>query len=193
MAKAKFEFTLKSGAQCVLDGEYTATMGRNIVDSDGYKVDLGPEVKTQSRLTAYVDGKKVDETIFAEFWRLIDSPRFKGAKKIWGLIINIADPEVAKKYENWVAELIDAGTSDEVKAFNAAEAQKELAKKIKNAQALIAKAEKQDKIRTAKETRAYLRNLNNVMNEGGEGYLPHLVTLEEYEDAKQFLQENGTR
>lgn len=81
-------------------------------------------------------------------------------------------------------------TDEDVKAFKAAEAEKELQRKIKMAKRTIEKAEKQDKIRTAAETRKYLRNLNNVLNEGGEGWLPKLVTLEEYEEAKNFLKEH---
>ena len=191
MAKSVFEAKSKITGKIIrLEAEYHAYMGRQIVDADGIKVDVGPEVKTTSSMVAFVDGKKYDNCSDVAFWRLIDVNEPVQGKKIWGLKIGFSQPEDVANYEKWVAELIEAGTDEDVKAYRAEEARKELSRKIKRAQRTIEKAEKQDKIRTAKETREYLRNLNNVLNEGGEGWLPKLVTLEEYEEAKKFLAEN---
>lgn len=165
-------------------------MGRKIADADGIKVDVGPEIKITSEMVAYVNGAKYDTCRNENFWRLINIDKPMRGKKIWGLQIGFSQPEDAANYEKWIADLIEAGTDEDVKAFKAAEAEKELQSKIKIAKRTIEKAEKQDKIRTAKETREYLRNLNEVLNEGGEGWLPKLVTLEKYEEAKKFLAEN---
>lgn len=191
MAKSVFELTSKiTGKTIKLEAEYHAYMGRKIADADGIKVDIGPEIKVKSEMVAFVNGIKYDTCRDENFWRLIDVDKPMRGKKIWGLQIGFSQPEDAANYEKWIADLIEAGTDEDVKAFKAAEAEKELQSKIKIAKRTIEKAEKQDKIRTAKETREYLRNLNEVLNEGGEGWLPKLVTLEEYEEAKKFLVEN---
>ena len=190
MAKSVFELTSKTTGKTIkLEAEYHAYMGRKIADADGIKVDVGPEIKITSEMVAYVNGTKYDTCRDKNFWRLTDIDKPMRGKKIWGLQIGFSQPEDAANYEKWVADLIEAGTDEDVKAFRAAEAEKELQRKIKMAKQTIEKAEKQDKIRTAKETREYLRNLNEVLNEGGEGWLPKLVTLEEYEEAKKFLAE----
>lgn len=191
MAKSVFEVTSKiTGKTIRLEAEYHAYMGRKIADADGIKVDIGPEVKITSEMVAFVNGAKYDTCRDENFWRLIDVDKPMHGKKIWGLQIGFSQPEDAANYEKWVAELIEAGTDADVKAYRAEEVKKKLAIKINNAHKTIEKAEKQDKIRTAAETQKYLQNLNNVLNEGGEGWLPKLVTLEEYEEAKRFLAEN---
>lgn len=191
MAKSVFEVTSKiTGKTIRLEAEYHAYMGRKIADADGIKVDIGPEVKITSEMVAFVNGAKYDTCRDENFWRLIDVDKPMHGKKIWGLQIGFSQPEDAANYEKWVAELIEAGTDADVKAYRAEEVKKKLAIKINNAHKTIEKAEKQDKIRTAAEAQKYLRNLNNVLNEGGEGWLPKLVTLEEYEEAKRFLAEN---
>lgn len=190
MAKSKFEWTLTTGAKCVIEAEYTAQMHRKIADADGIKVDIGEEVYAEHKAIAYVDGKKVGECRYQDFWKLYDSTRTKGVKMISGLPVGFSDMAKAKEYADWATKLVDDGSTDDVKAYRAAEAKKKLEKEIKKARAIIENAEKQDKIRTAAETQKYLRNLNNVLNEGGEGWLPKLVTLEEYEEAKKFLASN---
>ena len=191
MAKSVFELTSKiTGKTIKLEAEYHAYMGRKIADADGIKVDVGPEIKITSEMVAYVNGAKYYTCRNENFWRLIDIDKPMRGKKIWGLQIGFSQPEDAANYEKWIADLIEAGTDEDVKAFKAAEAEKELQSKIKVAKRTIEKAEKQDKIRTAKETREYLRNLNEVLNEGGEGWLPKLVTLEEYEEAKKIISQD---
>lgn len=58
MAKSKFEWTLTTGAKCVIEAEYTAQMHKKIADADGIKVDIGEEVYAEHKAIAYVDGKK---------------------------------------------------------------------------------------------------------------------------------------
>ena len=41
---------------------------------------------------------------------------------------------------------------------------------------------------TLKEYKAWAKNYNNVVNEGGEGYIPDLPTTESYEAAKMYIE-----
>ena len=77
--------------------------------------------------------------------------------------------------------------ADYVNTENAEKAEAER----KSAEHIIAKAEKEikahGKLMTAKEIRVWNENYNNVMNEGGEGYIPSHVSQEEYERAKKVI------
>ena len=63
--------------------------------------------------------------------------------------------------------------------------------KLTEAQAVITEAEaiinKGCKLRTNAERKVWEHNYNNIVNEGGEGYVPHLPSVEEYEVAKKRL------
>lgn len=70
--------------------------------------------------------------------------------------------------------------------------EQKLAEKKESARKYIAWAEKYmesgQKLMTKDEYRRWARNYNNVMNEGGEGYIPDLPTLEAYEAAKEYIE-----
>ena len=69
------------------------------------------------------------------------------------------------------------------------EAISDAATEVAALESIIATAEAQASIPTKAEHAAYLRRLNNLYNEGGEGYLPSRITREQYEQAKARLSE----
>ncbi len=71
----------------------------------------------------------------------------------------------------------------------AEEAERKARKDAEKAKAMeiIEKASKQPKIMTQAEYAEWRRRYNNAMNEGGEGYIPELVTVEQVEWAKSIL------
>lgn len=102
---------------------------------------------------------------------------------------------LTEKNAKAVADAVDSLKNDlatpEVRAFFEA---KENAKKNaerKKCEAVISACEDiirtKGRLMTAKEAKAWLRNYNNVVNEGGEGFLPKIWTVEEYESAKKKL------
>lgn len=82
-------------------------------------------------------------------------------------------------------------TTDEVKACKKAETEVADKEERAEAQAVIEAAERVinngNKLRTNAERKVWERNYNNAMNEGGEGYVPHYPSVEEYEAAKARL------
>lgn len=54
-------------------------------------------------------------------------------------------------------------------------------------EATIARAEAQREIPTRAEAKRQMKAYNDVYNEGGEGYVPHILSHEEYEAAKERL------
>jgi len=179
-----FEFTLKSGKQCKIVAEYECIMKTESLYADGDKVDVGQKPYETGNMVAYIDGQKYDSCWDVNFWRLID---LDGKKKIWGMRIGIVDAKVASDYEKWLAELMAAGTSAEVSEYKAQEEKKKAAERIKYAEETVRKAEAQKEILPRAELERRMKLLNDVLNEGGEGYLPRLVSKEEYESALEIL------
>lgn len=74
----------------------------------------------------------------------------------------------------------------------AAESDDDAAKaEINAAMEIITKAEAQADIPTAAEAADRIKQYNNVYNEGGEGYVPEIITAEQYEQAKAVVQKEA--
>lgn len=191
--KGTFEFKLRNGSTCTIEATYECVMENEVLDADGYKIVGQPKPTEAGRcdMVAYVDGKKIDSCWNTSFWGLIDVRENPGVKKIWGLKVGFANPEDAERYEKWIAEIIDGGKSDEVKAYEKAEKEKEIKEKVESAKKTIAKAENQKDIPTREEAKRRMKQYNDVMNEGGEGYVPYIISAEEYEYAKEIVEKYG--
>jgi len=160
------------------------TMQDKTVDADGYEIKVGEEPHTDANLELYVDGKKIDSSWDITFWKIIDTR--DGYKKIWGLPVGMSD-EQAVIVEKFLKEVIEAGKSEEVKAYEAKKAETTKAELKAEAQRIIEKAAKQEKIMTKAEYKEWAKRYNNAANEGGDGYIPELVTVEQLEWAKKTL------
>ena len=69
---------------------------------------------------------------------------------------------------------------------------KENEESIKCYKTIIKNCEKQQKLYTKEEAIAKTKEWNDIHNEGGEGFVPHFYTIDEYEYAKKRLKElNG--
>ena len=66
---------------------------------------------------------------------------------------------------------------------------KDLKEKIEDLQYTIERCESAKKLYTREEAQAERKRYNNLFNEGGEGFVPHFYTVEEYEWAKENLKE----
>lgn len=60
---------------------------------------------------------------------------------------------------------------------------------IQEAQAIVASVKNPEELMTEAEKKEYLKNYNDLMNEGGEGYLPRIITKELYAKAQAKLKE----
>ena len=74
----------------------------------------------------------------------------------------------------------------------AEEAERKARKDAEKAKAMeiIEKASKQPQIMTQAEYAQWVERYNNVMNEGGEGYVPEMVTVEQLEWARKVLSDS---
>lgn len=189
--KGTFEYRLRNGSICKIEAEYECIMEMETLGADGWEIPTEEKpTDVASSLVAYVDGKKVDSSRDKSFWGVVDMK--EGVKKIWGLKIGFANPEDAGRYEEWIARIIEDGKSDEVKAYEKAEKEKKAKEKFEMAKKTVAKAESQKDIPTREEAKRRMKQYNNTINEGGEGYIPYIVNKEEYEEALKIIEE-GTR
>lgn len=191
--KGTFEFKLSNGSICTIEANYECVMERETLYADGWNIpgEEKPMDSIDNSLIAYIDGKKIDSSRDKSFWGLIDVRDNPGVKKIWGIKVGIVNPDDAERYEKWIAEIIDGGKSDEVKAYEKEQKEKENKEKVESAKKTIHKAEAQKDIPTNEEAKRRMKRYNDVMNEGGEGYVPYIISVEEYEYAKEVVAKYG--
>jgi hypothetical protein len=169
-----------------LEAECTMEVIDEVLPLDGYEMSTGNKVNhTKALLTAKVDGIVVDTCWNTNFWKVIDMQ--SGAKKIWG-IKNIGFvAEKAAEIEAFLNDVIESAKTEDVKEIEKVEESKMISESIEIATSIIEKAKKQNTIPTEKEAREAERKWNNLYNEGGNGYVPHIVDIDEYNWALSII------
>jgi hypothetical protein len=181
------KWTGTRGNEFELRAECKITLIEKILDADGQKIPTSEYVEDEeANLEAYIDGKRVGSSWNTDFWEIIDVTG-TSYKRIWGIEKMGMTAKQAEKVELFLNEVIAEGTTEEVKEARIIKDAKEKARIIKNAKEIIAKAEAQNEIPTAEEYKTYRKNYNNLHNEGGEGYIPTMITKEEYDYAKSIV------
>ena len=153
-----------------LEAEYKMELKNEILDADGWKIETGKkETIITANLVAKVDGKVIEECWNTSYWKIIDVNN--GLKRIWGINKIGFTAETAIEVEKFLNEVIESAKTEEVKEL----------------EEVIAKANKQNSIPTYEEARKMERDYNNMYNEGGEGYVPHIVDIDEYNRALAIM------
>lgn len=183
--KKTYSWNLKDGRVVTLEAWCTQTLRDEIVDADGYKVNVGEEVETRANLVAYVDGEKYDSCWNTAFWQVIDTKQ-AGVKKIWGIKGIGFTEERAFEIEAFLNDVIESGKSEEVKAYDAEKAAEKKAKAISEIEEQLAEAERSG-IYTKEEAEIRRQSYINVYNEGGSGYVPHFYSQEEVNELRREL------
>lgn len=148
----------------------------------------GKIIIEDAQLIAYVDGKRCGDCHTSSMWCIIDAGK-DGLKRIWGINKIAFTADRAAEIERFLNSVINSGKDAECEKIRAEEMEKRNAKELEFAKKTIRDAEKQKDIPTKSEAIRRLKRYNDIYNEGGEGYLPHIVTLEEYENAKKTVAE----
>lgn len=106
-----------------------------------------------------------------------------------GVVVGLTASNKAKvmdAIESLKAEVTPAGVETEEEKAKKEKA----ASERKRAEYVVAECEKRleyGALKTRAEAKIWLENYNNAMNEGGEGFLPKVWTVEDYEEAKAVL------
>mgnify|MGYP000886985981 CR=1 FL=1 len=157
--------------------------------ADGYEIDLGKEINVVDNAVVYVNGRK-----YTDGQPILVSEDIAGIKAGTLIIGNlrIVDPQLRDEIMAMIEETKVTGTTPE-----AAEMETEQIAMAKD----VAKAKAQSIIEKAKTTRRnsdgslmnqeqaleWRRRYNDVVNEGGDGYVPSVITQEEYDWAMDQL------
>ena len=169
--------------------------------SDGYEIPQGTQITEKMEIAVLVNGKAHSSkswtpTLVSTIWPL--EQRAKLEKM--GIYAMVTDTVGCKEeqYNQIMAALAEA--KEEVAAQFAAEqpetAKAEEEKTAKAAAKLVAEATEiisqveyrgEENLLTEAEESQWREVYNNMVNEGGEGYVPERVTKEKYEWAKRIL------
>lgn len=183
-----YKWNLRDGREVVLEAEYSEEVVSTTIWADGDIIPNEKEIRDHAMLTAYIDGKRWDSCRFASFWSVIDC-RAEGMKKIWGIKGIAFTQDRAKEINAFLQGVIADGRCPEAEEIRAKKEAEWMAKEIEEARRTITKAEMQLDIPDKKEARRRMYEYNQLMNDGGDGYVPYIVSREEYEAAKALVAE----
>lgn len=189
--KSTFIWKLTDGREARIEAEYVCEMGNEIINLDGDEICVGKKAVEYAYMTVYVGGKQLETSSDFHLWNLVDTPKL-GIKKIRGMKIAFNE-ENALRYQTWIETLITEGTTEEVKAYRTEEEQKKNTKKIAEAKKIITEAEKQATIPSKKEAERIMKEYNDIHNEGGYGFVPYIINIEEYKQALKVVEDDAKK
>ena len=192
-----FEFE-QQGKRFRIEIEYKYYMRKDTAWLDGDVIDMGEKPQESVKTRLYINDELKDSSNAATEYdlRLSEEVRnIKGheVKTVHGLKLAIIDPETWRKYEAWLADVIEEGTEKEVKEYLQREEEKEAAERLEYAKEVVELAEKQKDIPTKEEAKRRKKWWNDTQNEGGDGFVPTIIDIEQYERAKKIIEKKGKK
>jgi len=190
--KAVREIELKAGVKLVVRAEFChyetegdAWEGRMAENKSWVKISFAMTLNGKTLTTAnYYDGFMTHENR-----RHINHEDMMTINFGSGVVVGLTALNKAKvldAIESLKAEVTPAGVETEEEKAKREKAESER----KHAEYVIAECEKRleyGTLKTRTEAKEWLINYNNAMNESGEGFLPKVWTVEDYEEAKAVL------
>jgi len=181
--KKTMEFTSQTTGQAVrVEMEYRKGYEIIEINLDGH-IFSESKITESSQVVLYLDNKMVARSY--EPWIITEENRtvFFAKAPVGALILGnmcMSNLDVAAA---WLALKVEGNEVSDVDANEAKEIQK---KKIKRATKIVEESEKRtDRILSRKDENAWRTSYNNLNNEGGEGYIPARITLEDVAEAKK--------
>lgn len=188
-----------NGNEIVVFYEHEEKMVDKISYADGWNIPLGKEIFKLSKLTFLLDGKNylisqhaidnyTNKRIVDACAKLNTSTYYTGE----GMTFILSKKNV-DTINALIAETSAAAADPEVRREEEKEALKKEQAKRAEAEKIIADAEKSPKnkdgsLMTKEEARRWRARWNNIHNEGGEGFVPDVITVEMLEYAKKVLE-----
>lgn len=184
------KWNTKSGNAVELRASCTVTLEIETANMDGDIFEIGSKPYSNANLELWIDGQMIDSCWDTSFWKVIDSHQ-EGIKIVHGLRTIGMTPEQGAIVQDFLNAVMENGKSEEVREYEAAAAAKEMKQEIENAEDIVEKAQKQEKLMTEAEAKDWAEKYNNLYNEGGEGYIPTMITKELYEAALETLKRHS--
>lgn len=187
--KKTYSWIGSKGNKFELEAECSISLENEILDSDGYIIKTNnKEVVIDANLEAKMDGKVIDICCDTYCWKIVDT-KIAGIKKIYGIDGIGFTEDVAQEIETFLKETIESSKSEEVKEFEQKQKYEKLEKEITEAKRIIAKAKQQNEIPSREQKEIWIRNYNNINNEGCEGYVPEIVDIDQYNEALSIVKQ----
>lgn len=189
-----FEFKqIESGSNFRIEIDYHHYMQKQTAWLDGDILEMGEKPLESVNARLYVDDElKYSSNVVSGYdLKLSEDIRtIKGYKvrTVHALKLAIITPEVWEKYEEWLEEVIKDGTEPEVKEFQKREKEKAAAEELEYAKEVVSLAESQKDIPSREEARRRMKWWNDTYNEGGEGFVPTIINIEQYKKAKNVIE-----
>lgn len=188
-----FEFKqIESGSNFRIEIDYHHYMQKQTAWLDGDILEMGEKPLELVNARLYVDDElKYSSNVVSGYDLELseDIRTIKGYKvrTVHALKLAIINPEVWEKYEEWLEEVIKDGTEPEVKEFQKREKEKAAAEELEYAKEVVSLAESQKDIPSREEARRRMKWWNDTYNEGGEGFVPTIINIEQYKKAKNVI------
>lgn len=188
-----FEFKqIESGSNFRIEIDYHHYMQKQTAWLDGDILEMGEKPLESVNARLYVDDElKYSSNVVSGYGLKLseDIRTIKGYKvrTVHALKLAIINPEVWEKYEEWLEEVIKDGTEPEVKEFQKREKEKAAAEELEYAKEVVSLAESQKDIPSREEARRRMKWWNDTYNEGGEGFVPTIINIEQYKKAKNVI------
>lgn len=185
-----FLWTGSKGQKMEIKAAYAEVVEDKIINLDGHSFKDGTEIRKKSNIQFWMDGKLIESDELGE-WRIYES-RQKGVYRMRSLNSCGFLVETAKELEAFLNSVIEEGRTEEAKEYHRAEEQKEKENELRQAREIIRLSEKSPKnkdgkLMTREQAKAWKRQYNNIHNEGGSGYVPDVVTKEDVEHAENII------
>ena len=183
--------------------EAKITVSKNVNEvvayADGYNVNLGSEIVETIEIAIYIDGKYHSKS--NELPSVIDMTKIpaKFAKAFAGAYARVTDTvncdkaiyaEIINAVEEAINEIKAIETTEAEKAVEAIEKEEEakaIEEEIEWAEKVMEEAAGRIEILASENEKAWRKSYNDLLNEGGEGYVPERVTAADVARAKQIL------
>lgn len=190
-----FEFE-QLGRTIRIEIEYSHRMHDQKAWLDGDIVEMPSESIEFCTAKVYTNGTLKHKTNNATaYWlKLSDTVQeMKGysVRTIHDLELAIIDPQVWEAYTSWINEVIEEGTTDEVKEYLNKKQEKEDVLEVAEAKRIVKLAETQKDIPSREEANRRMKWWNDTYNEGGEGVVLEVISREQYNRAQEIIRKKG--
>ncbi len=187
MKKIEMTIASASGTELLLESEIESEVRNDEINMDGFVFEGKKKLFENSYYIIKKDGKVVSR---GDLKNTVCWPRETTYKGYTGFVFGQAliskesFEAIKGAYEEALAE---EHSKPDVKEFIEKQESEEKKKKLSRAKNIIETAEKQAQIPTRAELKTIQKKWNNIYNEGCEGYVPTMITKEEYNVAIETL------
>lgn len=195
-----FEWTGQNENHFRLEASCERTLQYQVIYADGDVIQTkNPEILEKTTLVVFMNGKQIDSSTAGTYWWKILDLNLKdlpGYKRIWA-IDRVAFPaQVGSQIHSFLDDVIEIGTQLDARLFQIEKKLQSETSRLNGYQDVLNKCEAQMKHRgelpDAASAKKEMQDYNYHMNEGwdgGSGYVPHIYSMEEYQDAKNIISE----